>query len=291
MLDELVVEYMNVTFQETVRNVIYNSFDFIDIVKPTSELYDDLINLINQPDEMNTEDMSDIFIDLVKSECIEIFEAHSVVVAENTSLEIMNVILLSIINIQELSDFTFIDQILSSYLDASDTFSDICNFLTGVDKLELMESLHYVDPILIETLKVLSSKKAEDLIESKDVPLGLIKRFKMFNLYMGKKEPIGIRMVKEGYPMGEKLSFYLSYMEINDYENTLDLVLDLMSLLLLSSEAWQLPVSVTYKIVPVIGLAERKIEPVLKVFETVFEDFAIMETEVYEQNRISETVH
>lgn len=244
-MDELVAAFIDNFYSDELKQEILRSLDLIEKFE-SDNIYDTLINLINQSETLSTEDICDYFVTELVNKLNFILREHKIITNPDTPIQKLNEILNALYLIQNLEDYTGIIRLLESFESDTEILVQILSELCVLSESEILECIYDFDAIILKNLKQFIYSKEKEPIEINDQNfINNIKTF--FELF--KINTVGQVLIKSGIKLNFSIKFYLQYLSkdilIGDNEN---IALNILSVLMITSEGQKDPVNVYRKI-------------------------------------------
>lgn len=245
-LSDLLVYYIEYTFHEVKKKVIYSSFAMLEMFGV--QFYEDkFVDLLSRRDDIDNNTKMDNFVALLQRDVYEVIQAHGIELQAGTSLRECNCVLNFLYLVQNLDDYDQITSVLYSDLPERQIVSHLIQKLTPMSLVECMEAIESVSPGLIESLKKLIEDRSPST-EEVDIDLAHRKHLQAFFDFTGKTECLGMSLYEKGFvtlTLQELID--LVPMSVDEHIDNLMLTnvpqatLDVLSLLVITKDNYQNP--------------------------------------------------
>ena len=280
-LDEITLQYITVTFQPELKKVIYSSFNLLELFG--SSFYEDkYVDLITRVDDIETNDKRDLFLYKLKQDMNNIIKEHRIHIDGDmeVTLDDLNEIVHFLYIVQNLEDYSEVSYILNSEGSNKEKLVNLVCSLSLISPSRLMSMLELVEPEAIQAMKTFVSDKRElDTQEALDMKR--INHINNFFAFIGTNECLGKTFYENGYVnlTLEELMNIVPFsipdlVEKQMIENKPEAVLDVLSLLVITKDGYELPL---LKFTKNVGLFFNKPEDVTAahhVMTSMISDFA-----------------
>jgi len=273
-INELTLYYIQVTFHEELRRIIYTSFSLLEMFG--LKFYEDkYTELIQRRDTIDVDDKRDNFLYLIKQDIIKIINDHGVRLDMDmdVTLNECNEIAHFLYIVQNLEDYTDISYRLYAQDTSKNIFVDMVESLTLLSKSRLLEIIDYVDDSLITSLKDFIEDRERNLVSVEALDRKRLKYIQTFFSFIGDNKCLGRTLYETGYTSVtlEELTNLLRY-NISDYidkeiiSNLPQAALDVLSILIITKDNYTLPL---IKFSKFSYLFTNKLENVTKLHATI----------------------
>jgi len=273
-ISELTLYYIQISFQEELKRVIYTSFSILEMFG--LKFYEDkYIELIQRDDTIDTDNKRDNFLHLLQQDILKIINEHQVFLDKDmgVTLNECNEIAHFLYIVQKLEDYTDISYRLHAQDRAKNILVDMIESLSLISKSRLMEIIERVDDSLIASLKQFIEDKEKDLSEEDTVDIKRIKYIQNFFNFIGENPCIGKNLYEKGFTSVtlEELTNLLTinladHIDKEIMNNLAQSALDVLSVLIITKDNYNLPL---IKFSKFNYLFTNKLENVTKLHATM----------------------
>ena len=271
--------YIEVKFTPEVKGVIYECFSVMELF--SLKYYEDkYLNLIGKEDTIDVNDKLDNFILMLENDLRSIIEDHGITLEEkHIDLFSLKEICHGLFLISILEDYSLVEHILTSYLDSRGVVIELLKHYTLLEEYELKEMIIEVDDNLINALMLLIKDKIEvfdeDYLRQKHE-----KYLKWFFDFTEKTRSIGYLLYEKGYrqlslmEICELIPYDLkSYLENKAKSSIAEVALDILSILILAKDSYEMPLFVFQKDPSVFINDTELVSRVYHILMRMLEDF------------------
>jgi hypothetical protein len=276
-IDEDVYSYILENYNQEQADELLRSFElFVGFGLQYAD--SDILQIISRSQLNELDDIRDEVTQTIATKLHAIITEHRLSIDESTSLHDLNEIASGLLLIQHLSDYGSILQLLESDASDEDKFADVMASLTTLTALNVMDLVKEMDPSFIKNLTAFVSEKDKAINGHKFLPIDgrLLTRLRQFHEFIDQHSCMGIDLVKSGIPVGRPIEEYLPYLrfDIKTEDNIAQMALDLLSILMISSDGNALPLvaykKISHDIFMNVDVAAR-IESIILKINTDFE--------------------
>lgn len=248
-LSELTLYYIQITFQEELRKVIYSSFNLLEMFG--LKFYEDkYTELIPREDTIDNENKRDNFLFLLKKDINDIIKEHHIFLDAdmNISLNEYNEIAHFLYIVQNLEDYSEVSYRLHAQDKAKNIIVDLIEKLTLLSKSRLLEIIEKVDDSLIDSLKSYIEDKESENSTYESVDKKRIKYIQSFFKFINNHPCSGYTYYNNGYTSItiEDFSNLINENITNSIDNRIlnnlpQAALDVLSILIITKDNYNLP--------------------------------------------------
>lgn len=255
-LSDLLSEYIKTKFNSDLALHILTSFKiFSDFELKFYE--DSYIDIISAEEDLNSDDIQDLFVVKTKSLLVNILNDHLIHLNDvEGSLEELNQLCQFILLMQKLEDVSYVSYRLSNNLSNKNKIVDLIERYTLLERFRIMELIDYIEDKFIFSLESLISDKE---MSYKEIDKLHLKEWKYFISFINNTDCLGKKYKELGY-FNIDFESFLSLMNIDLIDKTekeintnhAQLALDIVSILFLCSDTYELPLLNFKKFNPLI---------------------------------------
>lgn len=255
------------------------------------DVYDRLIDIIvlegiEQPDGIR-DGFYEALIDTLRG----ILKAHTIVLAEEATLEQINELLTALARIQYREDYSNYLRILEGTESDIEQFTEIMSDLCELDQVSLLDLIVAFDSSTIDVLKQYMYNKEEENTELKEENKELRKQLQLFFKADEKKESIGSQLAETGMLVSVPFHVYIPYIHevLEEEKSPAKLALHILSVLYMSTDGYQNPLELYRQhSIELLGDINRTSAVEVRLLEMLssFNDFVKAENE---KARLSQT--
>jgi hypothetical protein len=186
----------------------------------------------------------DLFSYKLRTALDRLLEEHALYLKPETSLETCNEIVAGVFLLQNLADYSMVAEILESYLDHEEQLIAILGYVSALNDIQLADAFSKTDGVFLTALRnFITQRSVTPAVEHSDDEGPLLVKLKRFRQFIDSNSALGITLLEDGVPCALPLEQYLGHLQHLD-QTTLalpQLALDILSVLLLSPDSYQLP--------------------------------------------------
>lgn len=276
MLDEDVYAYIMISYLPEQANELLRSFEILYgfNLEHADSAY---LNLISQSQTMDRDDMKDYFVTMLMNDMIKLINEHGIRINSDTRLTALNEIGSGLLLIQHLNDYSQLHHLLGSEEDPVEVICDVLAEVSTMTSTQFMFSITDIDDTVIPGMMRYIESKMQHIAPGDDLT-PMADRLKVFKEFTDGHESLGSFMLAKGIPAGLNIQDYVTHIKIEDYHQTdlSKLALDLLSVLLMAKDTYNLPVIGYRKLMNYLVLSldwSSRIEVLLSRINTDFETF------------------
>lgn len=233
----------------------------------------DLLDLLMDADNRQQADLQDSFISKIRHNQDYILKQHYLELADDATLSERNIFIEALNTYQNLADYSNIIDILYSDDTDSEILIRIFASLTELSEDRVFTLLEKYDDLLLSTLKEFAntkeSFKPSDLEEYDDTEKKLLANYNLFKKFITDKPALGFTLLSSGVLVNQPIDNYLSMFDedmfykvvtMNNLSGSMPptkIALDLLSVILLSSDGYANPLEtfrkISNKLIPHMG--------------------------------------
>lgn len=247
-LSETTIQYIDYTYQEELKRVIYTSFNLLEAFG--LKFYEDkYTNLISREDTIDNDTKRDTFLLLLKKDIIKIIGEHYIFLSEGVEVTLteLNEITHFLYIIQNLEDYTEVSYRLFGEGTNRHILVELISSLTILSKVRLLEIIEHVEETLIKSLKMFISDK-EELKPQEVIEKERIEYVNHFFNFIDKHDCLGLRLYSSGYTnLTLRELIDLIPFDVQKHIDNLSLTnagqaaLDILSVLIITKDNYNLP--------------------------------------------------
>lgn len=248
ILDEDVVDYIQSTFGDEKADELLRSFELLygfGLQYPDSEFVD----LISSASNTDPSVLNDRFYYRLVEKLVEIIKQHNITIKKDQPIYLINEFLSGLLLIQYLNDYRDIDYILSSTLPNDEKFAEVIHQVTVLTPLQVLDLIDELQDQTVILLQDFVKMRIGPTISKEELPQGLLNKLRSFNEFIEGTETLGRFILDIGMPVGIPIDNYIPYLLKQEQTNTpAQTALNILSVLLLSKEGYNLPIVAYRKI-------------------------------------------
>lgn len=271
-LNEITAYYIEITFQEELKKIIYSSFSLLEAFGKT--FYEDkYVDLISKTDTTDNDFKRDNFILKLKKDIYELLTEHSIYIQDDAEITLneLNEIAHFLFIVQRLEDYTEVSYIINSELSNKKKLIALISRYSFLSEIRLMELLGVVEYSLINALKTFIEDKHPE--EEESIDRKRLRHIKHFSNFIDNTDCLGITLYNNGYTnVTLKELTSLLTMDISGYIDKIIVTksaqasLDVLSLLITTKDDYNIPM---LKFNKNISLFTNKSENITKLSNTI----------------------
>lgn len=274
-----VLYYIVNKFHTDKQTVIFQSFGLLEAFN--LKYYEDkYINLISKEDTIDDNEKMDKFIQFLEDDIREIITDHYITLTqEDIDLYTLNEIAQGILLLCSLEDYTLVNYILSGDNTPRDKFIALMAKYTLLTEYTLYETIIEVSDALIESLEKFSTDKSKNqdpnYIETK-----YLNTLQEFFKFIDNTDCIGLRLYSSGYiglTFDEVLRLipldFSLYLEPIILSSKAKASLEILSLLMLGIDSYELPLLQLQKYTPILIHDTTIITTITTIITDMLTDF------------------
>ena len=291
-MDDLVRNYTELAFHEDLAALIFKAFHLFNLYNYL-DYETDYINLLMSEDTMTPEDLSDKFIETVKSQTTYIIESHLVKIVDYDTLEEAISIMEFFYNLQDLHDYTQLSVTLHSSNDIHECLSLAIHDHSSMSPHRAMEVISHIDPIMYKNLIDYVEKKvantSSNLMRYSDIGKEIVENMRMYISFTKKTDLIGASLMDASVILNQSIKNYSVF--IGTAFNSMsieDTAYNYLSVLYLTKDGIDKPLE-TYR--DTIGIFLENIDLIANVetkLNTIVAEFSTHLEIEYEKARVFE---
>ncbi len=276
-MDELIDAYIEANINCDLASDVRSSFILLSLFGDQfAEGY--FINTLSLDGVADKNDIYDEFFNLLYKRLNEILSQHFLTINSPPSLAYVNEIVSALALFQSLDDYETASIILDGEDDDIDKVANIFSGLCSLEVPDILEHLEIESSKFIEGLKEFVRSKEKDLEEPIDqiAQKNILPTMKNLKAFLGENECVGINILKHGYSVGYEFSYYVSLLDVDEIvkeDNLVLTALNLLSLLLVSKDTYQLPMVAFDKIVGDFLSTKEQAEKCRLIISAIYTDF------------------
>lgn len=248
-LSDITGYYIEHSYTDSQKLLLLNGFSLLETFNFNGGFYEDkYINLISRDDITNDTKQLTILMEM-QSDILDVIKQHKIKInTTDISLSVLIEIAQTLLLISNLEDYSDVCYRINGTSGNRILLIDILQRYSTLSRLKLMEVIEDVDTDLIETIRELSADALNADTETISEKHRLyVQRFFEFT----ENAPcLGLTLLEKGYSSTltlEDLSNILpysimSYVEQNEPKNQLQVYLDILSLLIITRDDYDLPI-------------------------------------------------
>lgn len=254
-MKEDILTYINDTFNPDMKEVIQRTIRIFDLFE-VEEVEDALTNLIMTHSDMDPAQLQDSFLGTINNTINKIFLTHTLTFEYDVPLSARNELLSSLFIVQDLDDYSIIDQVLNEQSsNVAEKISIILSYYCVLDYSNILYWLTGYDDSFLHAIAELSENNKELMknnqlynMDEVDKINNIIKIEEQYRDY-NDMTSLGMYLIKKGFKPNWELDNYLNFVQ-NDIiaidSESLErgipsfsiIVMNVISLLLLSKEGY-----------------------------------------------------
>lgn len=242
-----VLYYITNKFHPDKQKLIFQSFGLLEAFG--LKYYEDkYINLVSKEDTIEDNEKMDKFIHALESDIREIITDHYITLTEqDVELYYLNEIAQGILLLCSLEDYALVLHVLSGDSTPRDKFIALISKYSLLAEYTLYETILDVSEVLIDSLSQLATDKSKNQ-DTTSIETKYLETLQEFFSFIERTDCIGIRLYNEGYvnlSFSEVLKFIPTdislYLEPIVTTSIAKASLDILSLLMLGNDSYELP--------------------------------------------------
>ena len=210
-MDDLVRNYTELAFHEDLAALIFKAFHLFNLYNYL-DYETEYINLLMSEDSMTPEDLSDKFIETVRSKTDYIIESHLIKIVDYATLEEAISIMEFFYNLQDLHDYSQLSVTLHSSTDIHECLALAIHDHSSMPPHRAMEIISFIDPIMYQNLVNYVEKKVSNIPSSlmrySDIGKEIVENMRKYISFTKKTNLIGASLMDASVILNQSIKNY-----------------------------------------------------------------------------------
>ncbi len=284
-LSETLVAYVEANYHPELQQVIFNSFQSIsNFGNPYYE--DEYINLISKRDHIDPDNMRLMFMTTVKKDLLNFITIHDIYVADYADIRIFELekIANALYRLSKLEDYEEVSYIVNSYLPVRAKTINLIKYLTNLEEIRLYEIIERVDDTFIEDLIEFTDnqRSVETTEDTSHITADRLTYIRTFTKFLNNQHCLGLTYFDSGFnnvSLKELIDLLpysvFEYISENLNKNSVQLALDILSLMIVTTDNYDNPIEKLEQHSSVLFLEAETATKVISIAKNIMQDFQL----------------
>lgn len=244
-MDDLIQVFIDSYLNDDTADDVYSCFSLFDYFEYKN--WDtDLIDLIAAADYTDTGALPTLFLGVLHKKLDYVLNEHTVRMTSDATIGNKKEVLTALARLQSLEDYTGVIALLESLEDDITKFSLIISDFCSLESTEVAILTEHFSPLLLERLKLFIYAKEQNEHTELAFPPEVLANATAFFKFK-QDSTIGLNLIQNDVLVGCSFQSYIPYIEEGMLTgDTATIALNMLSLLVLSSDGYSSPVD-TYR--------------------------------------------
>jgi len=284
-LSETLIAYVEANYHPELQQVIFNSFQSIsNFGNPYYE--DEYINLISKRDHIDPDNMRLMFMTTVKKDLLNFITIHDIYVADYADIRIFELekIANALYRLSKLEDYEEVSYIVNSYLPVRAKTINLIKYLTNLQEIRLYEIIERVDVTFIEDLIEFTDnqRSVETTEDTSHITADRLTYIRTFTKFLNNQHCLGLTYFDNGFnnvSLKELIDLLpysvFEYISENLNKNSVQLALDILSLMIVTTDNYDNPIEKLEQHSSVLFLEAETATKVIAIAKNIMQDFQL----------------
>lgn len=245
-LDDDVVEYIASNYTHELGDELLRGLELLHMFGINEITEGSIVSIIASTQIEESDVVRDSVVHQVIAAIRQIATEHGLELQPNAGLYFLNEVVSAIYLLQQLNDYTTISTILESSDDDDDKIAQVVSSLSTLTAVEVRSEIVAVDQRLIAAIQAYIDQKTPSVVNEPNHLL--IQKYRDFRKWIGETGCLGVRLLANDVAIGLPLESYIHYIKLPEKDTSGQLALDVLSVLLLASDGYELPMIAYRKI-------------------------------------------
>lgn len=211
-MDELIASFINVNYTYELKEEIIKSLQLAESFS-YKYMQDNMMDILMSTVDNSNDMLVDRFIIQLHKDLDYILEQHTLVLDENTSIQVKNKILQALCLLQDLEDYTGVICMLESFEDPTVKLASTIADTVGMEVTDVLIAIESFDDEILDKLKdYIYARETQDF-SAVDIDLNpYIENLEAFFQVYG-NENVAARFIEGNFRLAEDFDVYLGYID------------------------------------------------------------------------------
>lgn len=248
-LDETLVDYLATHYHHDYVLEILRTFEVLDLLG-YENADAQFIELLSTYSYSTPDALSDAIITKLYEVIAQVLHEHDIELLPEAPLSLCHEVLSAIYLLQQLEDYRYLDELLSSELSPMELFCEAIKYVSVLSDEEILQCVTLPNDLFITALKNYVKERVQTQPSDEALDKALIENYRAFRDFCAPHRPLGVVLLEAGVRAGAEFDEYLMYLET--IEATAQCALDILSLILLAQNAYRYPLVIWRRYAPML---------------------------------------